>query len=59
MARWSVALHAQVVMRVEVEADDYTEANRKAQELAKRRSVPRPTSWTPTSTSRLDRKDPQ
>lgn len=54
--RWSVALHGHVHMRVEVEADSSSEANRKAQEIAATRRTPKPEHWTPVMTSRLDRK---
>ncbi|MFI1712049.1 hypothetical protein [Streptomyces litmocidini] len=54
MAKWSVALHAHVGMTLEVEADNWHEANRKAKEMAKKKAVPRPHSWTPVSTTRLD-----
>ncbi|GGR57282.1 hypothetical protein GCM10010282_57810 [Streptomyces roseolus] len=56
MAKWYVALHAHVGMSVEVEADSYREAQLKAQEIAKKRTVPRPASWTSVSTTRLDHK---
>ncbi|MFE6223056.1 hypothetical protein [Streptomyces sp. NPDC057854] len=56
MAKWMVALHATVGMRLEVEADSYREAQLKAEELAKKKTVPRPASWTPVYTTRIDRR---
>jgi hypothetical protein len=51
--KWYVSLHAHVGMSMEVEADDWREAQQKAQEIASKRRTPRPNHWTPTATSRI------
>ena len=57
--KWYVSLHAHVGMSMEVEADDWREAQKKAQEIAGKRRVPRPTKWTPTATSRIVERRPR
>lgn len=52
MPKWSVCLQATVSKWVDVEADDQTEAWRKAEEVAKKEAVTTPKKWTPVMTSK-------
>lgn len=57
--KWYVSLSASVHRSMEVEADDWREAQLKAQAIAEKKSVPRPAHWTPTATTRIVEKRPR
>lgn len=58
VAEWYVILYGTVSLDFRVEAEDRQEAQQKAVEMAKKRPVPRPHSWTPVGVTRADRKGP-